>query len=162
MLSIYLININELTERIAGFPNGLHTALLTKYQALAGTLLQNVRDAKLSGGVLNERTGLLKNSIASALESDTDSISASVFVSGDVPYAAIQEYGGDTKAHVIVAVQGRALAFNSQGKQSFFRRINHPGSVIPEHSYLRSALEELQDDILSGASDALDDIMNGV
>jgi len=30
----------------------------------------------------------------------------------------------------------------------------HPGSVIPERSYLRSALDDMKDEILDGLADA--------
>jgi hypothetical protein len=41
------------------------------------------------------------------------------------------------------------LAFVSGDGQRFARRIEHPGSVIPERSYLRSSLEDMKDEILA-------------
>lgn len=60
----------------------------------------------------------------------------------DVAYAAIQEFGGRTKAHVIKARLKPLLGFYS----TFFghvitpRQVNHPGSRIPAHHYLKIPL----------------------
>ena len=40
------------------------------------------------------------------------------------------------------------------GALRFARRVEHPGSIIPERSYLGSALEEMRDEIVAGAGDA--------
>jgi len=160
MIDISFIGVNSLNDRLARMPDALAAALLAKSQALKDALVGNVRDGKLSGEVLAEKTGLLKNSIDGTAVDTGQGVSASVFVSGDVPYAAIQEYGGDTKAHVIEALNGKALAFGWQGKQAFFTHVNHPGSAIPERSYLRSALEEMQGDIESDFMEALGEALS--
>ena len=69
-------------------------------------------------------------------------------------YAAIQEYGGKTSAHEILPAKGDVLAFVAGDGQHFARRIEHPGSVIPERSYLRSALEDMKDEIVAALADA--------
>jgi phage gpG-like protein len=63
-------------------------------------------------------------------------------VGTNLVYAAIHEYGGTTRAHVIEARKAKALAFQMGGQTVFFKRVNHPGSHMPERSFLRSALEE--------------------
>ncbi len=74
---------------------------------------------------------------------------ASVGSYGDVKYAAIQEYGGKTGAHEILPVKGKVLAFLVGGAMRFARRVEHPGSVIPERSYLRSSLDEMSAEIVA-------------
>ena len=69
-------------------------------------------------------------------------------------YAAIQEYGGKTSAHEILPAKGDVLAFVIGGVQHFARRVEHPGSLIPERSYLRSALDDMKDEILASLTDA--------
>jgi len=156
MMDVSILGLNELEARFNAFPDVLNAALLSKSQDLVNALQQKVQD-NLSGAVLAEKTGLLKSSIDTDVEDTGNGASASVFVGGDVPYAAIQEYGGQTKAHIIEATQGKALAFNWAGKQAFFTRINHPGSYIPERSYLRSAFGEMQGEIVDGFGNALAD-----
>jgi phage gpG-like protein len=71
-----------------------------------------------------------------------------------VKYAAIQEYGGKTSAHEILPVKAQALAFVIGGVQRFARRVEHPGSLIPERSYLRSSLEDMKGEILAALAEA--------
>ncbi|MEQ1774605.1 MAG: phage virion morphogenesis protein [Burkholderiales bacterium] len=47
-------------------------------------------------------------------------------------YAAIHQFGGKTKPHVIRARRKKALAFGGIMRKS----VNHPGSVIPARPYL--------------------------
>jgi phage gpG-like protein len=154
MFSISVNDIYGVQEWLASLPGTLHTTLLAKSNVLTAALRQKV-DENLSGGVLQSKSGLLRDSISDFTQSTGDDITAGVSVSGDVPYAAIQEYGGTTKAHIIEATNAKALAFSMNGKQVFAKYINHPGSVIPEHAYLRSALEDMDDEIMSGLEEGL-------
>jgi len=54
-------------------------------------------------------------------------------------------------------VKGQALAFMVDGAQRFARSVQHPGSQIPERSYLRSSLSEMDDQIVDEFSDAADE-----
>lgn len=157
---ITLDGLDTLQARLATFPQSLQDALITKSQNLAQALADKVRDDKLSGEVLKSRSGRLKDSIQSSVGKDGDEVKGNVFVSGDVSYAAIQEYGGTTKAHIIEASNAKVLTFPWQGKTAFLARVHHPGSVIPERSYLRSALEDSREDVISDYQGALSDVVN--
>ncbi len=128
-------------------PDRLRAALAEKVDALAQSLFAQVVDVNLSGGVLRAQSGALRDSIRIQTSQQDGSVGADIFSDGDVPYAAIQEYGGKTAAHEILPDKARVLAFAVNGKQISARRVRHPGSQIPERSYLRSALEEQGDDI---------------
>ena len=67
---------------------------------------------------------------------------------------AIQEFGGKTAAHEILPVKAQALAFVAGGALRFARKVEHPGSLIPERSYLRSSLDEMSDEIVAALADA--------
>ena len=120
-------------------------ALLGQADALRGALEARIQQ-KLSGEVLQTRSGALAASIISAIEYDGSDTSVSISSTG-VPYAAIQEFGGKTAAHDIVAVKAKALAFSAGGSQVFARSVHHPGSTIPARSYLGSSLAEMRDEI---------------
>jgi phage gpG-like protein len=109
----------------------------------------------MSGGVLNTRSGALRDSIRMQASQQDGAIGVEIFSDGDVPYAAIQEYGGKTAAHEILPDKARFLAFAMNGSRVFARRIQHPGSQIPERSYLRSALEDQGDDIVQGLTNVV-------
>lgn len=120
-----------------------------------------VKSDKLAGGVLNARSGALSDSIVASVSAGVDGVLASVGSEGDVRYAAIQEYGGKTSAHEILPAKGDVLAFVIGDAQHFARRVEHPGSVIPERSYLRSALEDMKDEILAALADAAGEAWEG-
>jgi phage gpG-like protein len=154
MLALELEGLEETSAQIEGYPAALRAALSAKAAELAAALADLVKSDKLSGAVLNSRTGALSDSIVASVTADADGVLASVGSEGDVKYAAIQEYGGKTSAHEILPVKANVLAFLVDGAQHFARRVEHPGSVIPERSYLRSALDDMQDEIVAALADA--------
>lgn len=149
MINLSLTGDRELIERLESMPGALRAALLQKVSALALKLEAKVKQ-KLSGEVLNVKTGNLRRSIASKVDASASSVIGKVYSSGDVKYAAIHEFGGQTKAHIIEAKNAKALAFSMGGKQVFAKRVNHPGSKIPERSFLRSSLHDMQGEITEG------------
>jgi phage gpG-like protein len=148
MFRLDVRGLDETSARFDAYPAALQAALGAKATELATTLADLVKN-KLSGAVLNTSSGALRDSIAANVTAASDSVLASVGSEGDVKYAAIQEYGGKTSAHEILPAKGDVLAFVAGDGQRFARRIEHPGSVIPERSYLRSSLEDMKDEILS-------------
>ncbi|SNB60129.1 Bacteriophage HK97-gp10, putative tail-component [Rhodoblastus acidophilus] len=142
MLQFSPEGVADLAAKLAALPDGLRAALAEKIDALAQDLLAQVVDVNLSGAVLNARSGALRNSIQLRNQDQGASLGVAVVADGGAPYAAIQEYGGKTAAHEIVPDKATVLAFIAGGKQAFARRVHHPGSEIPERSYLRSALAE--------------------
>jgi phage gpG-like protein len=154
MFALELEGLEETDARLDGFPAVLQAALGAKAAELAAALADLVKSDKLAGAVLNTRSGALSESITASVSGDEDGVLASVGSEGDVKYAAIQEYGGKTSAHEILPAKATVLAFVVGCAQHFARRVEHPGSVIPERSYLRSALEDMQDEILAALADA--------
>ena len=148
MFALEVRGLDETSARFDAYPAALQAALGAKASELA-TALADLVKIKLSGAVLNTSSGALRDSIAAGVTADSDGVVASVGSEGDVKYAAIQEYGGKTSAHEILPVKDDVLAFVAGDGQHFARRIEHPGSVIPERSYLRSSLEDMKDEILS-------------
>jgi phage gpG-like protein len=156
MFALEVRGLDETSARFDAYPAALQAALGAKATELAATLTDLVKN-KLSGAVLNTGSGALRDSIAASVTADADGVLASVGSEGDVKYAAIQEYGGKTSAHEILPVKGDVLAFVASDGQHFARRIEHPGSVIPERSYLRSSLEDMKDEILAALADCAAD-----
>jgi phage gpG-like protein len=149
MLSLSIEGGEALLARLDAFPAALAGDLAEKAQALSEALADKVRNEKLSGEVLNARSGALRDSIGVDLTNDGDAITAVVGSYGDVKYAAIQEYGGKTAAHEILPSKANVLAFVAGGAMRFARKVEHPGSLIPERSYLRSSLDDMSADILA-------------
>jgi phage gpG-like protein len=159
MLSITLTGADEIGARLDGLSPAVLAAVAAKSAALADQLLQLVRQ-KLGGAVLKTRTGALAASIGVDGPSlDGDRVVTTVFAGAGIKYAAIQEYGGVTAPHDILPVRGKALAFMAGGEQVFARLVHHPGSRIPERSYLRSSLAEMADQIETEMKAAVIDAM---
>ncbi len=68
--------------------------------------------------------------LASSIQSRSDAKSAAVGTNKE--YAAIHQFGGKTKPHVIKPRNKKALAFNGK----VVKQVNHPGSNIPARPFL--------------------------
>jgi phage gpG-like protein len=99
------------------------------------------------------RTGTLRSSINTRIDQGGGAVTATVGT--NVAYARIHEYGGTTSAHRIMPKKARVLAFSIGGQTIFRRWVNHPGSRIPERSFLRSALAEMRPEIEAGLEQAV-------
>jgi phage gpG-like protein len=159
MFTVELDGADQLSSGLASMPAAVRAALAAKAADLAHRLQAHVVQDKLSGQVLQAKTGALKASISATVDADAKGFKARVFSSGDVKYAAIQEYGGQTPAHDILPSKAKALAFVVGGKLAFAKVVHHPGSRIPARSYLRSSLSdmaaEIGDELKRPAHDAV-------
>jgi phage gpG-like protein len=139
-VEVKIPSFSPLTERMRANMRG-------EIVSLTRRLAEKVRE-NLSGKVLQLRSGRLRNSVRSEMIETSDSIGGRVFSQG-VPYARIHEFGGVTSPHVIMAKNSKSLAFVWGGRGLvFFKSVNHPGSRIPERSYMRSALEDMHAEIV--------------
>ncbi len=114
----------------------------------------------LSGQLVTQRarrkspidTGRLKRSLTQGRPYSKTGGSRAIDVGTNVVYAAIHEFGGKTKPHLITPRIKQALAFEwpnapaglepSKSGKYVFSSVNHPGSVIKATPYLRPAIEE--------------------
>jgi len=109
--------------------------------------VQRLAREKVNGEVLNVRTGTLRRSINSAMDGDDTNIVG--VVSTNVKYARRLEYGFHGTETVREHMRMMTVAFGKQVKNphkilvhSFSRTAN-----TAEHSFLRSSLHDLQDQI---------------
>lgn len=115
---------------------------------LAIRVLRSVK-TKLSGDVLSVKTGRLRRSINYKVESSTAGVGATVGT--NVEYAAGHEFG--FKGVVNVKAHTRAIS-EAFGKKlttpvNAFVRGHSARRNMPERSFLRSALTELQPEIIT-------------
>lgn len=82
-------------------------------ERLGVMLLNKVKSEKLSGQVLNVKTGKLRRSMNEKLTVTSDSVTSSVGT--NTVYARIHEFGGQTRAHRIEPKNGKALLFAAKG-----------------------------------------------
>lgn len=153
MLSARL-DAGKLLADLPAVPSQVVAAVATKMRLVTINLQRFIVQEKLNGQVLNQRSGKLARSIQQDSHTDGDEVVGEVFSAGDVKYAGIHEFGGTTPPHDIVPNKASALAFMIGGKQIFAKIVHHPGSRIPERSYMRSSLAEQADDIIDGLKEA--------
>lgn len=118
---------------------------------------------KLSGDVLNVRSGALRRSIFSNTDDDGGTITGTIASSGDVKYAAIHEFGGTIRspggtAYLVIAGQGATFISNTAAGDPNVHiagRTQAHDITMPERSFLRSSLAEMAPQIASTLRDAV-------
>lgn len=147
------VNLRGQTRLLRRFENAtqaLHDRLLGIIQSEVATIADLAR-ARM--GELFRNPGRMQASVSTSVEDGQTFIYGVVQASG-LPFLAIQEYGGVTSPHDIFPVNAQALHFmtphSTQLREGGMASINdvftpvvhHPGSVLPERSYLRYALAQ--------------------
>lgn len=148
IVDVELIGLTELQAKLGAITPATQDRL-RPFMAQATINLREAVKANIADRF--KSTGPLYQSVQSEVSEEPGVIEGRVFTEG-VPYAAIQEYGGTTPPHVITPVRAKVLAFMSGGggfssgggmsEMIFTKRVNHPGSRIPERSYARTALAD--------------------
>lgn len=153
LIDIDTSGVDAVTARLAALPEGVRSALGPVFADIANALYERVL-ANLSGAVVRTVTGRLK----SAITQEVGALSAGVGLDTSVaPYGAALEFGASIPAQLIAAKNAKALAFVVAGQQVFAKHVMRPAFVLPAHSFLRSALEEMTPDILTQLDAAVSD-----
>lgn len=159
------IPIEGFTESFERRGDAVIARLKQEMQAETLNLLAYVEDEKLSGQVLNQRSGALKRSGYTAFEESYDEIAGVVgFGSGSstaantVPYAAIHEFGGTIN---VPEVDGKLMVFQKAGATIFTTRHVAFTVQMPARPYLGPSVDENRDAILGRLQAAVDEEMAG-
>lgn len=108
-------------------------------------VLRTEIDGNLAKGTFGIKTksGRLRMSLQTAVFDIGKNIVG--VVGSNLKYARIQEEGGRTKPHIIEARKAKSLkielSFMSGKGIVFLKKVNHPGSNIPPHWYMRKTAE---------------------
>jgi phage gpG-like protein len=153
VIAIGVIGDRELIARFDAMPGRVHDSLARAVTRL-GLELQHTVQEKLSGEVLRVRSGTLRSSINTRTEDTTIAVSATVGT--NLRYAAAHEFGFhgtvSVKAQMrqIKEAWGRSIRPKTIQIHAHMMRMN-----LPERSFLRSALVEMQGAIEAGLEDAV-------
>jgi hypothetical protein len=163
MITVLVTGDKEVAARFEKLPGAAHSRLVREMQRITIDLQNYVRDSKLSGQVLKNRTGTLRRSINQRVEESGSTITGIVGANlGAARYAAAQEYGATIHLPEIVPVRARALRFVSRsGDVVFARRVAAHDVTLPERSYLRSSLSEKRDEYTGRLASAVGEVING-
>lgn len=150
---------SELAASLAGKGQTLRIGLSTSIGRLIMSLLRRVKMDKLSGQALNVRTGRLRRSINSKMTGvNTDQVAG--YVGTNVSYAHAHEFGfqGSVTVKEHLRTQVKAWGKSIEPKKVTVHAHQMKMS-IPEHSFLRSALAEMDTEIDREISGAVKEIL---
>lgn len=120
---------------------GMRARLVAVQQRNGFDIQQHVQTQKLSGQVLNRRTGRLRNSINALVQEAPGSVSARVGTG--VSYGRIHEYGFQGTLQVPAHTRMQTMAFGHPMQAKLVEVRAHPMRVnLPERSFLRSSLRD--------------------
>ncbi len=145
----FTVSMDGLEEFLETKAEKIIAALREQMQAETLNLLSFIKDDKLSGQVLNQRSGNLKNSGFMEVTETPELLEGTVSFGRTVPYAAIQNYGG-----TIPEVTDKLMVFQRDGATIFTRR--HRAFDLPARNYMESSLEEKKPEIIAALQEALD------
>ncbi len=156
----------DLAQEFARMAHELPRAIGRGLAKAAGRVLKRAQTTVYAGhaaGHLNIGTGYLWQHLG--MEVDEQGLVGYVGVRGNVPYAAIHEFGGKTRAHVIRPRRAKALRWYDSAMSArddnavFARYVNHPGSVIPARPYLQPARDDEQEGIREDITGAIEKVL---
>lgn len=150
MITARLVGDTELIAKFSGLiRGGIQRNVVREVTKLAIELDRLVK-AKLSGPVLNVRSGVLRASTNYRITQTSTEVTATEGT--NVKYARLHEFGVP-HSWVIRPRVAEALAFEINGQLIFADEVIHPG--LPERSFLRSALREMTPKIETDLQEAI-------
>lgn len=130
--------------RLGNLPRKLQEKLTQTMMYLTQTLRNYIITDKLSGGVLNRRTGDLARSIQDKVESSSSAVVGTVYSTGHASiYSRIHEYGEIFQKYV-------HMAWGREMKEPRMVTFNYP-----ERSFMRSGLRDMREQILTNLNMAV-------
>ena len=150
-----IAGLDAVQARLRTLPGAVQDGL-ARALTRASLDLQAAARGKLAGDVLRSRTGTLRGSIVATVGLSDGGVSAAI--GSDLPYAGFQEYGfqgiESVSAHLRTIRQafGRPLRAGSEriAIGGYDRTVDYPA-----HSFLRSALADMQGEIMSSLEAAV-------
>lgn len=145
---------SEVITHLKGVPPRVRGELELTVRRLAITLQQYVKQDKLSGQVLRNRTGTLRRSITHKIFSALDGVRG--IVGTNVSYARPHEFGFKGQVNVKQHLRNVKMAFGRQIEPVQAVVGAHTRNVnLPERSFLRSSLKDKSDDIKKALREAV-------
>ncbi|MGH9473061.1 MAG: hypothetical protein ACRD2H_11465 [Terriglobales bacterium] len=134
-------------------------AIAAKLSALMVRLQQYIVREKLSGQVLNVRSGRLVESVQPVPATiEGPLVKAGVLAGGDAAfYAPYHEFGGKA-GYEILPVRAKALVFEWMGQMNIRSRVFR--GALPARPYMAPSLAEFTPQIVQGLEEAIGEAVN--
>jgi phage gpG-like protein len=150
-----MVGNDEVSRKLARLPDDVKQEVRGSIVRLALKIVAKIKAEKLSGQVLNVRTGTLRRSISHQIVDTPSALTATI--GSNLKYARAHEYG--FKGAVTVREHLRTI------KQAFGKTLATPQAVLvsahtrnmnlPERSFIRSALRDMEPEIIREISGAV-------
>lgn len=143
MIKVELLNADNLIKRFSNLKQRVQQEAVKSITRLCIEAVAKIKTQKLSGQKLKVKTGRLRRSISYKVEQNGDILTGKIGTA--VKYAAVHEYGFNGTVSVrqhyrnIRQAFGRPIQSTNVFVRPFNRKIN-----VPENSFLRSTLNEMQ------------------
>jgi len=155
MLKAQIIGGQAAANHLRGVAPNIVTALDKRIMALTYKLQGKVKSDKLTGQVLNVKTGRLRRSINARFEGQGTGTSAG-YVGTNVVYARAHEYGCTDAVNVKEHLRMQVMAFGkSINPKQVTVRAHQMKMNFPERSFLRSALDQMRPEVLEQLQQAV-------
>lgn len=166
MLEVKITGTEGIQKSALGFKQAraeLRERIFTLLMDFGNDTVATIKKDYLTGprpGKLGVGTGRLRSSIRFQAVAKDDQMT--VTFGSDVPYAAIHEFGGTTKPHVIRPKRKPFLSFMKDGKWIYTKKdIQHPGSVIPPRPFLTPGVAQEFPKLQKRIAETLQQVANG-
>jgi phage gpG-like protein len=133
------VDASGVKQKLNGSSGKILAALKGSLEIQTGMLANYIRADKLSGQVLKNRTGNLRNSIVPLVEASGPLMTGTVYVDSSAVYGAYQEYG----AHIPerVPVNAKALRWYAAGGSPIFA-MRARAFDLPPRPFMGPSLDE--------------------
>jgi hypothetical protein len=132
------VDASALKARLNGTAAAVFARVQVEVVRQTGMLAEYIKREKLSGQVLKNRTGNLRNSVFPSMESSGSQIIGTVAVDNTAPYGRYQEYGAQIPERV--PVKAKALRWYVGGSPVFAMRAR-AFTLLPR-PFMRPSLDE--------------------
>jgi hypothetical protein len=156
-MDVELVGLDEFQVRLGNISASMSLRIVDAMNEIVEVVANKARDRMAQ---LFRNPERMQASVSTGVFATSDEIVGTIGAY-DLPYLRIQEFGGVTSPHDIFPINGKALAFfwpggampfkpgAATGDMAFLKVVHHPGSRIPERSYMRSALAMERSDIVA-------------
>jgi len=155
MIDIQITGQDRVYAMLSGLPHRVFGEMKDEITRLTFKLLRFVKERKLSGDPLHNRTGTLRRKINSRVEAGGSAVTGTVGVK--LSYAPAHEFGVDKQVQVKEHLRTIKQAFGKPlaAPVTFIMPAHSRHMRLPERSFLRSALREMGPEISKALKEAL-------
>lgn len=132
------VDATAVKERLNGTSGKVLAALRNELEKQTGMLANYIRAQKLSGQVLKNRTGNLRNAVQNNVTAAGPILTGTVFVDNTAPYGAYQEHGASIPERR--PVNAKALRWYVGGSPVFAMRAK--AFTLPPRPFMAPSLQE--------------------